>query len=359
MEVAGSCSPQWTDVPLDHAAAREFGLLVAARGRRPCYVGMADHGDDPIQPGRVVAVDGTTRGYRRRLQFPGDRERATAGWSAAAGGLDKNAIAITTGNSANWSGGGSQPEPTPDNALSMLGLNGTTGAIDWAFRAVPFVDDQDRTGRRGRRCSTPPAATPPPRPRRTAGAMRPGRRGATSLGSSRRPAFRSPPGDMRHGDTRYIRTGAGWNDTYVSMDGGYDVEAGQAYFGFTQLHALDVCSPSSQPVRWVANIPDTTPLSEYQLGPPTITRGVVYVGTAGGHLVVLADPLVYPSANTICSNPEVSTAACVSAGYEIVTQPLQMNDVDLKGGSIQTEPVLAQGRIYVSTDDGKVVMLQP
>jgi outer membrane protein assembly factor BamB len=109
----------------------------------------------------------------------------------------------------------------------------------------------------------------------------------------------------------------------------------------------------------VANIPDTTPLSEYQLGPPTITRGVVYVGTAGGHLVVLADPLVYPSANTICSNPEVSTAACVSAGYEIVTQPLQMNDVDLKAGSIQTEPVLAQGRIYVSTDDGKVVMLQP
>jgi len=323
------------------------------------YVGMADHADDPIQPGRVVAVDATTGVIDAGFSFQATGTRGGGIWSAAAGGLDKNAIAITTGNSANWSGGGSQPEPTPDNALSMLGLNGTTGAIDWTFRAVPFVDDQDPDWAAGptlldAACGHTAAST------EKDGWSYATRTAKGNLAWQFPPTgVPFPPGDMRHGDTRYIRTGAGWNDTYVSMDGGYDVEAGQAYFGFTQLHALDVCSPSGQPVRWVANIPDTTPLSEYQLGPPTITRGVVYVGTAGGHLVVLADPLVYPSANTICSNPEVSTAACVSAGYEIVTQPLQMNDVDLKAGSIQTEPVLAQGRIYVSTDDGKVVMLQP
>jgi outer membrane protein assembly factor BamB len=327
------------------------------------YVGMADHGDDPIQPGRLAAVDTTSGVIDASFGFVATGTRGGGIWSAAAGGLDRNVIAITTGNSANWNNG-DQPEPTPDNALSMLGLNATTGAIDWKLRAVPFVDDNDPDWAAGpslldAACGHIAAST---------------EKDGWSYATRTVPVGREPtvlawqfpptgipfaPGDNRHGDTRYIRTGAGWNDTYVSMDGGYEVEASQPGFGFTQLHALDVCAPSSQPVRWIANIPDTTPMREYQLGPPTITRGVVYVGTSSGHLVVLADPIVYPSANTICSNPEVSAPSCVGAGYAIVAQPLQMNDVDLKAGSIQTEPVLAQGRIYVSTDSGQVIMLQP
>ena len=90
-----------------------------------------------------------------------------------------------------------------------------------------------------------------------------------------------------HGDTRYIKAGAGWNDTYITMDGGYEVQAGQAGFGFSRLHALDVCAPSSQPVRWIADIPETiacprggpSQSCEYQLGPPTVTGGIVFVGT--------------------------------------------------------------------------------
>jgi outer membrane protein assembly factor BamB len=327
------------------------------------YVGMADHGDDPIQPGRLMAVDTASGTIDGAFSFVATGTRGGGIWSAAAGGLDKNAIAITTGNSANWNNG-SQSEPTPDNALSMLGLNATSGAIDWTLRAVPFVDDNDPDWSAGpslldAACGHFAASTEKDGWSYATRTVPVGGKPASLAWQFPPTGIPFAPGDNRHGDTRYIRRGAGWNDTYVTMDGGYDVEASQPYFGFTQLHALDVCAPPSQPVRWVANIPDTTPMSEYQLGPPTITSGVVYVGTSRGHLVVLADPIVYPSANTICSNPEVSTASCVSAGYAIVPEPLQMNDVDLKAGPIQTEPVLAHGRIYVSTDNGKVVMLQP
>ena len=113
-------------------------LVVGSR----VYVGMADHGDDPIQPGRLAAVNVASGAIDTGFSFQATGTRGGGIWSAAAGGLDKNAIAITTGNSANWNGG-SQSEPTPDNALSMLGLNATTGAIDWKLRAVPFVDDND------------------------------------------------------------------------------------------------------------------------------------------------------------------------------------------------------------------------
>ena len=332
-------------------------LVVGSR----VYVGMADHGDDPIQPGRLRAVNTTSGVIDGGFSFVATGTRGGGIWSAAAGGLDKNAIAVTTGNSSNWNNG-SQTEPTPDNALSMLGLNATNGAVDWKLRAVPFVDDNDPDWAAG------PSLLDAACGHTAASTQKDGWSYATRTlpGRPTPLAWQFPPtgvpfapGDNRHGDTRYIRTGAGWNDTYVTMTGGYEVEVGQPYFGFTQLHALDVCAPSSQPVRWIANIPETMPMQEYQLGPPTVTRGLFYVGTSQGHLVVLADPIVYPSANTICSNPQVSTASCVGAGYAIVAQPLQMNDVDLKAGSIQTEPVLAQGRIYVSTDGGKVVMLQP
>ena len=143
------------------------------------------------------------------------------------------------------------------------------------------------------------------------------------------------------------------------MDGGYDVESGQAGFGFTRMHALDTCAPSRQPVRWIADIPDTAAMQEYQLGPPTVTRGIVFVGTAEGHLIVVADPAAYASGQLVCSNPEVAIANCATAGFAIVQRPIQLVDVNLGAGSIQTEPTLAGGRVFVATDGGQVIMLRP
>jgi hypothetical protein len=47
------------------------------------------------------------------------------------------------------------------------------------------------------------------------------------------------------------------------------------------------------------------------------------------------------------------------AGFPIVQRPIQLTDVDLGAGSIQTEPALAGGRVFVATDGGQVIMLQP
>jgi hypothetical protein len=325
------------------------------------YVGIGDHGDDPIQAGRLVAVNLSNGSIASGFAFSSTGTRGGDIWSPAAGGLDKGAIAVTTGNSAFWNGG-QQSEPQPDHALSMLGLSATSGAIDWTLRAVPFEDDNDPDWASG------PSLLDAACGHTAASTQKDGWAYAERTSGGRGPsvAWQFPPtgipfaaGDMRHGDTRYIRSGAGWNDTFIATVGGYEVEASQPYYGFTQLHALDVCAPPSAPVRWIANIPDTAEQQEYQLGPPTVTHGVVFVGTAMGHLVVLADPSIYPSANSICSNPTVNVGACVGAGYTIVAQPLQIADVDLKSGSIQTEPALAGGRVFVATDDGVVVMLKP
>jgi len=327
------------------------------------YVGIADHGDDPIQAGRVVAVDTNSGAIVGGFKFASTGTRGGGIWSAVAGGLDKDTVAITTGNARDWNGG-SQSQPSPDHSLSMLGLNGTSGGINWELRAVPFDDDNDPDWAAGpalldASCGHVAASTQKDgwtyaaRSNSTGGGL-PG-----VLWQFPPTGIPFPSGDMRHGDTRYIRPGTGWNDTYITMDGGYDVEASQPGFGFTRLHALCVCASSRQPVRWIADILGTIPMQEYQVGPPTITGGIVFVGTSGGHLIVLADPIVYTSAQSVCSNHEVSTANCAAAGYAVVQMPIQLNDVDVGRVAIQTEPALAEGRVFVATDGGSVIMLQP
>ena len=116
------------------------------------------------------------------------------------------------------------------------------------------------------------------------------------------------------------------------------------------------------PVRWVADIPGTRKSTPYQLGPPTVTRGIVFVGTAQGHLVVLADPSVWPTAGSICDNPEVSQADCVPNGFRLVPRPRILADIDLEprdtGDRIFTEPALADGRVFVATTSGVLYMLE-
>jgi outer membrane protein assembly factor BamB len=95
------------------------------------------------------------------------------------------------------------------------------------------------------------------------------------------------------------------------------------------------------------------------MGPPTVTNGIVFVGTGNGHLIVLADPGVYTTALSVCSNPEVPANSCAAMGFALVPRPIQLLDLALGTGSIQTEPVLAGGRVFVATDSGQVIMLAP
>lgn len=332
------------------------------------YGGIADHGDDPIQKGRVWAVD-TGGNLVGGFGFDATNTRGGGVWSSVAGGLDRNVIAITTGNSND----GGQPEPTPDNALSMLGLNATSGAIDWKLRAVPWALDGDPDWAAGpalldARCGHAAASTEKDGWSYAA-------RSNSSGGGMPGVLWQFPPTGIpftngTHGDTRYIKPGAGWNDTYITMDGGYEVQAGEAGIGFSQLHALDVCASPAQPVRWIADIPQTLACPnavsgpnncEYQLGPPTVTGGIVFIGTGNGHLISLADPSVYTTALSVCSSPSVPSNHCAAMGFALVPQPIQLIDMDLGAafGSIQTEPVLAGGRVFVAGDGGQVKMLAP
>jgi hypothetical protein len=281
-------------------------------------------GSKPAHP-RVVAVDADTGTIAGGFTFDSTNARGGDVWSSVAGRLDSNVVAVTTGNAASWNGG-SQSEPKIDNSLSMLGLNATTGAINWKLRAVPFDLDMDPHWAAGpalldTRCGHAAAST------QKDGWTYAAQSDSTG-GGSPKVLWQFPPTGIpftsgTHDDTRYTKPGAAWNDTYISMDGGYEVEAGQAGSSFTRLHALHVCAPSSGPVRWIANVPDTTPCPpavssgqtcESQLGPPTVTGGIVFIGTATGHLIALADPSVYTSALSICSNPEVASAPMCGTG---------------------------------------------
>jgi outer membrane protein assembly factor BamB len=99
--------------------------------------------------------------------------------------------------------------------------------------------------------------------------------------------------------------------------------------------------------------------SSYQLGPPTVNRGIVFVGTAQGHLIAFADPTVAAGVGLRCANPSVSNTDCAAQGFALVPQPSVLADVTLDGRRILTEPALAGGRVFVSTEGGNVFMLQP
>ena len=102
------------------------------------YIGIGDHGDNPIQRGKVVAVrvaDGTVDGAFSF--FSTGPPRGGGVWGSVAGWPD-DALLVTTGN-VNIGG----PEPAPNNGLSLLRLNANTGAIVWSWQPVPYAMDGD------------------------------------------------------------------------------------------------------------------------------------------------------------------------------------------------------------------------
>lgn len=325
------------------------------------YIGIANHCDNPIQNGKVVAVNLNTGAIDGAFNYKSTNTRGGGVWSSVAGGA-KGELYITTGNVASGNPGG---EPSVNNALGLLRLDSTNGAVVWKFQPVPFVLDGDPDWASGATfiptsCGELATST-----------MKDGWSYAVRAGTGAAGAasvlwqfpptgFPFAPGDgTAHGDTRYLVPGAAWGDTFITMTGGETVVSALSS-GFSRLHALNACAQRGDRVRWLIDVPGVTPNADYQLGPPTVSRGVVFVGTTQGRLIAFADPAVYPAAGVRCSNPSVSNANCVANGFKLVPQPTVLANIDLSSGAMhRTEPALAQGRVYVATEGGRVLMLAP
>ena len=318
------------------------------------YVGVGDHCDNPIQKGRVVSVklgDGTIEGAFSYCSTGTCADSARGGgvWSSVAG--FGQSLYVTTGNTKQMG----VPEPSPNNGLSLLSLNKDTGAINWKFQPVPFALDGD-----------PDWAASPTYMLASCGeivisTMKDGWTHAlTASTGARRWTF--PPATIPftsgvHGDSRYMRSGAAWDDVYIAMNGGLNL-ASSVSSGYRRLHAFNVCANGNDRLRWLLDVPGTSG-AVYSLGSPTVTSGVVYIGTDLGHLVAIADPSIFPADGFRCSNPAVANANCVSMGFTFVPQPHVLKDIQLDGRMVYTEPAIARGRIYAATENGNLYMLSP
>jgi len=329
------------------------------------YVGIADHGDNPIQNGRVVAVDLNTGAIDGTFNYRSTNTRGGGVWSSTAGGPDGE-LYVTTGNAKCWNSD-CQSEPSVNNSLSLLRLNPSSGAVIWKIQPVPFALDADPDWASG--ATFVPATCG----KLVASTMKDGWSYAVAADggalSLQYPATGFPftPGDGTfHGDSRYLVPGAAWGDVFITMMGGQNVstvtriEDSALYEGFSRLHGLNLCAGRNNPVRWLLDVPGVVGGGVYQLGPPTVSRGIVFVGTNQGRLIAFADPAVRPATSYLCTWLGVTTATCEPNGFRLVPQPSILANIDLGGGGIfRTEPVLSHGRVYVATEGGRLFMLEP
>ena len=327
------------------------------------YVGVGDHCDSPIQKGRVIAVRLDTGAIDGAFSYCstgtcGDSTRGGGVWSPVAGA--GQSVYLTTGNVKS----GQPTEPSPNNGLSMIKLDQNSGAITWKFQPVPWVMDGDPDWSAGATIMSTSCGTV------VISTMKDGWThalddGPTTPGPPTRrwsfPPATIPftPGDGTfHGDTRYMRGGAAWGDVYVAMNGGLNLTISGVTGGYKRLHAFNVCVADADRLRWLLDVPNASGAT-YSLGHPTITNGIVYVGTDLGHLIVIADPSRSPAVGFRCSNPDVTSANCIASGYKFVHQPAVLKDLPLSGSMVYNEPALANGRVYVATGGNNVYMISP
>jgi outer membrane protein assembly factor BamB len=323
------------------------------------YIGIADHCDNPIQQGKVVSVhlsDGTIdAGFSFTSTGP---PRGGGVWGSVAGW---DGLYVTTGNS-NIGG----PSPVPNHALSILRLDRDTGSIIWQWQPVPYSMDVD-----------PDWSATPSVLLGSCGVMavatqKDGWTWAVNAGTgAAAPAsvrWGFPPGPWTssgftptdgtyHNDSRYLRPGAVWDDVYIVQTGGYTATT-DVYEGFRHLYALNACASDLDRVRWIKDVPNSSG-GEYDLGPPTVTHGIIFVGTDQGHLVAIGDPSVTPATGWRCNNPAIPSGSCVANGFFLVPDPAVLADINLGAGAINTEPAVVGDPVYVSTEGGKVFMLKP
>lgn len=363
------------------------------------YVGVHDTGDNPIQQGRVRAVDLNT-GKMTGFQFlgagnaPGDGSLGGGVWNALA--TDGGSVYFTTGNTrpAPWCvfpyyGKNCPPatEPPNNNGLGMIKVDSTTGAISWKYQTVPFELDGDPDWAAGvtvmsTSCgkltasvqkdgwsyaigpSGPQPQLPPePHPQCPAPPPSPG----PGLSG---PSWQFPPTtnggwftdcNQVHGDDDYRRPGAAWNDVFIVRTGGENLVLDGVGANASKLHALNACATAEQDrVRWITgDISNNTAANGHiSFSSPTVTGGIVFIGTNQnktdnkGHLVAFADPSVAPASQQVCSNPPVPLPAC-NGPYAPVWSLQPILDIPMPDGgslaSMRNEPVLAEGRVFVAT----------
>jgi outer membrane protein assembly factor BamB len=276
-------------------------------------------------------------------------------------------VYTTTGNAAD----GNPPNTPPaiNHSLSMLGLNANTGNVGWEIQPIPYSMDNDPDWASGATLTASSCGDV------GMGTMKDGWAYCVNVNNGSL-LWQFPPTDFpfhpgdgtdgHHGDTDYKFPGAAWNDVFFATMAGEPVltDLGR---GYNMLHALNICEDTNNRVRWIAEIPGTTEGEGYQMGGPTVTRGIVFVGTAQSHVVAVADPSVYQAADCGCSNPDVSVADCEANGYKLVPKPIILLDLNLNDPNrILGEPSLADGRVFVATDNGingtgsgTVYMLEP
>lgn len=355
-----------------------YSSPLVASGR--VYVGVHDSGDNPVQKGRVVAVDVNTGHLASGYPFFVDGAPGDLNCGGVCGGgvwdspalVDGN-IVFTTGNVCDFNMAGGAPcqtEPSPDYSLSMVSVDPTSGALKWQFRAIPFALDSDPDWSAGpttmlTSCGEIVASVQkngwtyaidpsngsckwqfPP----TAGAS------CTFSSTTTTPVY---------GDDHYKGPGASWGD-YLFIQTGGETLSSSVSDGYGRIQALDACqADSSHRVRWIASI---APTQAYSIGAPTVSNGMVFVPTSAGHVIALADPSVAPQVGFACSNvdfgPPSATWAtdCVSAGYSIIPVPAS-KDVALDDGGnaagLRMEAAIALGKLFVATNAGHVYALWP
>src|SRR6266487_3383146 len=341
-----------------------YSSPVVANGK--VYVGIADNGDSPIQRGRLVAVSLNTGTIVGGFNFMSSGPPRGGGiWSspAAYGGQ----IFVTTGNGCRPGNGNCATEPPSNHALSMLKLDGASGAIQWKLQPVPWALDADPDW-----AGTPLVA-------KTScgtlavGTMKDGYTHAVTAGSGTVAwSFPYVTGGLPftyglHGDWGWTRPAAVWNDVIIAITGGLPITTTSSSFdGYSRVYALNACASYNPTdagrVRWIADVPGL----DYT-GQPTVTKGIVYVGNYQGKLFIISDPDRMPATAHRCSNPLppfAAEAACEGAGYEWLPSPnvwsVQLWDAaGVPTGSIRTEPVLARGRVYVASTSGVLHALTP
>jgi hypothetical protein len=374
------------------------------------YVGIHDTGDNPIQQGRVRAVDLNT-GKLTSFQFlgagktPGDGSLGGGVWNALA--TDETDVYFTTGNTHfPWCNYPYVPpncpvltEPPNNNGLSMIRVDKDTGSIVWKYQPVPFRLDGDPDWAAGATvmsasCGELIASVQKDGWSYAIDAEQSGPAPACPLGGH---SWQFPPTTkgcqfsdtciatktcQQHGDDDYRRPGAAWNDVFIVRTGGEantdDSPCGcednlgtppncphgiAACRGWYELHALNACATSEHDrVRWIANIPNNiggNPHISYST--PTVTGGIVFIGTYQdpsdnkGHLVVLADPTIVPASQQVCSNPDYSPNSPLCTGNYAPVWSLQpLASIAMPDGgslaSMRNEPVLARGRVFVATN---------
>lgn len=338
------------------------------------YMGISDaFFDRPIQNGRVVAVDLQTGHIDPKFSFASTNVGHGGDvWNSPA--ADANGVYFTTGNTRHYFLGKRAPEPSPNYGLSMIRVDKGTGAVIWAFQPVPFALDDDPDWAAGVTIMSTSCGE------LVTSVQKDGWAYAVNAGSSaggppnvkwQFPPTGFPFNGYVHGNSDYKHPGAAWNDVFFVTTGGESLPTSvdSVNDGYGKLHAINACETTEATrVRWILDIPDANLSGSggpgYAVGSPTVTGGIVYVGTNQGHLIVVADPAVWPASASRCSNVRYNNAAdCLKNNYVLVPVPTILANVALPDGGdisgIRDEAVLVDGKVFVATSKGHVYMLAP